>query len=89
MTSEAIGDKGGDNVKLSGGVRDQEPVVIFSEGVVDLPPLSSVRATDSHLWRVHVITFRGCHRWLGPQIVEFFVVVVDMKATWQPAEIGP
>ena len=76
MTSEAVSDEGGDNVKFGGGVRDQEPVVIFSEGIINLPTLSRVCATDGHLRGVHVITFREHHGQLGPQTVKFFVIVV-------------
>ena len=66
MTSEAISNEGGDNVKLGGWVRYQEPVVVFSKGIVNFPTLSRVCATDGHLRGVHVITFRGRHGWLGP-----------------------
>ena len=76
MISEAIYDEGGDNVALGGWVRYQEPVVIFSEGIINLSTLSRVCVTDSHLQGMHVVTFRGCRGRLLPQMVKFFVIVV-------------
>ena len=73
--SEAVSDEGGDDVKFGGQVRYQEPVVIFSEGIVNLPILFRVSATDGHLQGVHVVTFRGRYGQLRPQMVKFFVVV--------------
>ena len=61
MTSKAVGDEGGDNVALGGQIKDQESVVILSEGIVNLPSLSRVCAADGHLQGVHVVSFRGCY----------------------------
>ena len=71
-----MGDEGGYDEAVDGWVRDKEPVIILSEGVVQFPTLSRVHTAHRHLWGVHIVTFWGCHRGLGPEVFQLAVVVV-------------
>ena len=67
--SKVVRDEGGDDEAFNGQVRDEEPVVIFSKGVVQFSTLSGVCAADRHLQGVHVVSFGGCHGWCWPEVL--------------------
>ena len=71
-----MSDEGGYDEVVHGRIRDKEPVVIFSERVVQFPTLSGVHTAHRHLWGVHIVAFWGCHWGFGPEEFQLVVVIV-------------